>query len=417
MKILITGSTGHLGGATIDFLIKKIPANSIAALARNSEKAKTLAEKGVDVRIGNYDDYQSLVKAFQGIDKLLLISASELINRSAQHINAINAAKEAGVKHIVYTSFIRQKDDPNSALWFIAKDHVETEKHLVQTGIPYTLFKNGFYMDMVTDFIGTNVLETQTIFLPAGKGKVNFALRNEIAEALANVLTTEEHGNKSYNIGGETTVSFREIADCLTEISGKKISYISPDVETYKQELSKHNMPEQAVNMVAAFAVAFSENAMDVPSKDLNNLLGRNATDVKTFLSETFKNSYNPLNLKMMSTKEISKQENSRMGNCRLLTALYLYSASGKLFLHPEQMEQMHLADWRIIIALGEIVSALLFLFPKTNKVGTLLLSSYMGGAIIIHMTGGIGIVMPVVVLMFVWVGFYLRNPKFFKLK
>ena len=67
MKILITGSTGHLGGATIDFLIKKIPANSIAALARNSEKAKTLAEKGVDVRIGNYDDYQSLVKAFQPV--------------------------------------------------------------------------------------------------------------------------------------------------------------------------------------------------------------------------------------------------------------------------------------------------------------------------------------------------------------
>ncbi|MBK7479804.1 MAG: DoxX family protein [Bacteroidales bacterium] len=119
-----------------------------------------------------------------------------------------------------------------------------------------------------------------------------------------------------------------------------------------------------------------------------------------------------------MSTKEISKTRKiAAWVIAGLLTALYLYSASGKLFLHPEQMEQMHLADWRIIIALGEIVSALLFLFPKTNKVGTLLLSSYMGGAIIIHMTGGIGIVMPVVVLMFVWVGFYLRNPKFFKLK
>jgi len=99
------------------------------------------------------------------------------------------------------------------------------------------------------------------------------------------------------------------------------------------------------------------------------------------------------------------------------LTVLYLYSASGKLFLHPEQMEQMHLADWRIIIALGEIVSALLFLFPKTNKFGTLLLSSFMGGAIIIHMTGGISIAMPVVVLLFVWVGFCLRDPNFFKLK
>jgi hypothetical protein len=100
-----------------------------------------------------------------------------------------------------------------------------------------------------------------------------------------------------------------------------------------------------------------------------------------------------------------------------LLTALYLYSASGKIFFHPEQMEQMNLADWRIIIALGEIVSALLFLFPKTNKFGTLLLSSYMGGAIIIHMTGGMSIAMPVVVLLLIWVGFYLRNPDFFKLR
>ena len=100
-----------------------------------------------------------------------------------------------------------------------------------------------------------------------------------------------------------------------------------------------------------------------------------------------------------------------------LLTALYLYSASGKLFLHPEQMEQMKLGDWRIIIALGEIVSALLFLFPKTNRYGTLLLSSYMGGAIIIHMTGGISIMMPSVVLVLIWVVYYLRTPEFIKMK
>jgi len=99
-----------------------------------------------------------------------------------------------------------------------------------------------------------------------------------------------------------------------------------------------------------------------------------------------------------------------------LLTALYLFSASGKLFLHPEQMEQLKLGDWRIIIGLGEITSALLFLFPKTNKYGTLLLSSYMGGAIIIHMTGGMSIGMPSVVLILVWVVAYLRNPEIFKI-
>ncbi|MEI6275770.1 MAG: DoxX family protein [Prolixibacteraceae bacterium] len=98
-----------------------------------------------------------------------------------------------------------------------------------------------------------------------------------------------------------------------------------------------------------------------------------------------------------------------------LLTGLFLFSATGKLVLHPEQMEQMKLGDWRIIIALGEITSSLLFLFPKTNKYGTLLLSSYMGGAIIIHMMNALSIGMPSVVLILVWVVAFLRNPQQFK--
>ena len=289
MKILITGSTGHLGSATIDFLISKISASNIVALARNPEKTKALTEKGIEVRIGNYDDSSSLVLAFQGIDKLLLISTSELTNRTEQHINAINAANEAGVKHIVYTSFLRQKDDPESALWFIAKDHIETEKHLVKVGIPYTIFKNAFYMDMITDIIGSNVLETKTIFYPAAEGKVNYALRIEIAEALANVLTSEDHENKSYNIGCETTVSFAEIAGFISEVSGTKINYISPTVEAYKQALAQYNVPEMYIKIFAAFAVAFSENAMNVPTPDFNMLLGRKATDVKTLVTKLFK--------------------------------------------------------------------------------------------------------------------------------
>ena len=99
-----------------------------------------------------------------------------------------------------------------------------------------------------------------------------------------------------------------------------------------------------------------------------------------------------------------------------VLTALFFFSASGK-FMHPEQMAQMHLANWRIIIAIGEIGSALLFLVPKTNKLGTFLLSSYMGGALIIHMTGGMSIVMPAAVLILVWITGILRNPEFLKLK
>jgi len=117
-----------------------------------------------------------------------------------------------------------------------------------------------------------------------------------------------------------------------------------------------------------------------------------------------------------MQTTEISKPRKIAAWIISgLLTALYIYSASGKLFLHPEQMAQMHLGDWRIIIALGELASAFLFLFPKTNKIGTLLLSSYMGGAIIIHMTAGMSIMMPAVVLILVWTVGIIRNPDLIK--
>jgi hypothetical protein len=117
-----------------------------------------------------------------------------------------------------------------------------------------------------------------------------------------------------------------------------------------------------------------------------------------------------------MTTTKISKA--SEIGAwivAGLLTGLYLFSASGKLFLHPEQMEQMKLGDWRIIIGIGEAVSALLFLLPRTNKIGALLLSSYMGGAIMIHMLNGMSIVFPSVVLILVWVVAILRNPELLK--
>ncbi|PKH52074.1 DoxX family protein [Tenacibaculum sp. Bg11-29] len=97
-----------------------------------------------------------------------------------------------------------------------------------------------------------------------------------------------------------------------------------------------------------------------------------------------------------------------------LLLLLYLGSAGAKLF-QPEQMNQMQLANWRVIIAISEIIITFIFLFPKTNKIGTLLLSSYMGGAIVTHMIWSIPILMPVIVLILVWLVFYLRNPQFFK--
>ncbi|MFN8333932.1 MAG: SDR family oxidoreductase [Cyclobacteriaceae bacterium] len=290
-KVLITGATGQLGTATIDFLLAKYKTDNIIALARNADKAASLKSKGIEVKIGDYDDYNSLLQATKGVKTMLLISSSEMTkSRAIHHINAINAAKENGVKHIIYTGFIRTHDDPTSPLWFIAKDHVETEKYLKESGINYTLFENGFYLDMLMDFIGKNIVDTKTIFIPAGNGKINFVLRDEIAEALANVLTTTGHENKTYNIGIEQPVSFDEIAGYITDITGVSISYVSPEPDVYIQTLLKYGVPEMYARMFSAFAVAFAANAMNVPTTDLTKLLGRKPTSVNQFINSFFNN-------------------------------------------------------------------------------------------------------------------------------
>tara|TARA_Y100000815_G_scaffold267885_1_gene288044 strand:- start:320 stop:1201 length:882 start_codon:yes stop_codon:yes gene_type:complete len=290
-KIFITGATGQLGKATIGFLLQKgIAANEISALARDEGKATALKSKGINVKIGNYDDVDSLRSAMQGMETMLLISSSEMTkSRAVQHINAIKAAKENGVKHIIYTGFMRTHEDPESPLWFIAEDHVETEKYLKESGITYTLFDNGFYLDMLMDYVGEQVLESKTIFVPAGEGKINFVLRNEVAEALANVLTTNGHENKTYTIGNEQPISFREIANYISELTGVAINYVSPEPEVYQQTLMQHGVPEDYARMFTAFAVAFAADTMNISTTDLTKLLGRKPTTVKEYLSSKFK--------------------------------------------------------------------------------------------------------------------------------
>ncbi|MFZ2430681.1 MAG: SDR family oxidoreductase [Lutibacter sp.] len=290
-KIFITGATGQLGKATIGFLLQKgIAANEISALARDEGKAAALKSKGINVKIGNYDDVDSLRSAMQGIETMLLISSSEMTkSRAIQHINAIKAAKENGVKHIIYTGFMRTHEDPESPLWFIAEDHVETEKYLKESGITYTIFANGFYMDMLMDYVGEQILESKTIFVPAGEGKINFVLRSEVAEALANVLTTNGHENKTYNIGIEQPVSFVEIAKYISEITGVAINYVSPEPDAYQQTLLKYGVPEDYARMFTAFAVAFAADTMNVSTTELTQLLGRKPTTVQEFLLKKFK--------------------------------------------------------------------------------------------------------------------------------
>lgn len=290
-KILVTGATGFLGKGTIEFLLKKgISPNDISALVRNEENAADLKEKGINIVVGDYENYTSLISAFKDVDKLLFVSSSDVINRTPHHENVVKAAKEAGVKHIFYTSAENNKDADDSAIGFVGITHKLTEKWIKESGLTYTLLRNNLYVDVVPMFIGENILETGTIYLPASNGRAAWTLRSDMAEATANVLASEGHEGKTYSITNVDSYTYQDVANAITEITDKQISYVSPTVEEFQQALKSNNVPEEYIGLFTGFAVAQAEGEFDVTGSDLENLLGRKPTTLKEFLKTVYNN-------------------------------------------------------------------------------------------------------------------------------
>lgn len=285
--ILVTGATGHLGAAAIQSLLKKgIPANEIAVLVRDENKAIALKERGVHIRSGSYNDYDSLLKALVGIDKLLLVSSSEMVDRLAQHKNVINAAMVNGLKHIVYTG-IDVKSFDDTAIPHVSHIHRDTTKYLQEVGISFTLLNNNLYADLIPMFSGERAVQNG-IFFPAGNGKSPFLSRVDMGEAAAVVLTTPGHEDKQYAIAAETAYSFSEIATMLSEITGQDVQYHNPDSKSYVEQLVKAGVPEGNAAFFASFGEAISHGELDTNRSDIEKLLGRKPVSLREFLQTVY---------------------------------------------------------------------------------------------------------------------------------
>lgn len=283
--ILITGANGYLGSATINFLLKKNPNAKIKALVRSEEKGKDLKAKGVEIAVGDYFNYNSLVEAMKGVETLMLISSSTMGNRYAQHANAIKAAKENSVKHIVYTSVLRA--NPYSR-FSAGIDHYKTEVEIKNSGMNYTIMRNTYYADFLPNIIG-NAFESGAIYYSAGKGKVNYALRNEMAEANAVVLSNPNaHTNKIYEITSGSVYDFDEIASILSEVTGKQIKYVDIPVETLKENIIKSGMPKDVAELMGSIAESIKSNEFNFIDTALENLLERKPTDLKDFIKNIY---------------------------------------------------------------------------------------------------------------------------------
>jgi NAD(P)H dehydrogenase (quinone) len=287
--ILVTGASGHFGKTTIQFLLQRgIPASEVVALVRNEGQTPAFTEEGIGVAIGDYDDYASLVKAFKGIDKLLFVSGNDIGKRLTQHEHVIKAATTAGVKHIVYTSFERKNDTPTSPLWVVAQSHIQTENWLKESGMNYSILKNNLYMDFLPGFIGEKVIETGTIYVPAGNGNISAVLRSEMAEAAAAVLANANYVNREYQFSNTEAADYPAIAAAITAVTGKKINYISPTADAYANTLQQYGLPAEVIGIFAGFAVAQAQGELDATSSDLTSLLGRKPVSVLDFIREYY---------------------------------------------------------------------------------------------------------------------------------
>ena len=286
--ILVTGATGNLGKATINSLLNKdISANHIAALVRDESKSAEFKSKGIQVRIGDYQNFESLKSAFGDVDKLLLISSSaEIAQRFEQHKNVINAARESGVNHIIYTSF-DMKDLRRSIMTGDVQYHADTSDYLKQIAVPYTLMNNTLYADMIPVICGKNILKNG-ISIPAGVGKVPFLPITEMAEALAVVLTTPGHENKEYVIAAEHAFSFAEIAGIISEITGTTIAYNQTEVTAYVAQLVQLGVSEDDAAYLARFAGAIARGEFDTNKSDVKQLLGRTTVSLSDFLRNIY---------------------------------------------------------------------------------------------------------------------------------
>lgn len=269
--IVVTGANGQLGRLVIKHLISKVDASEIVAAVRTPEKASDLAALGVQVREADYSKPETLKNAFEGAEKVLLISSSEVGQRTQQHINVIDAAKNEGVSLIAYTSLLHADISPLG----LATEHIETEKYLKENKVPFVLLRNGWYTENYLASVAPSI-EHGAFIGSAGEGQISSASRNDYAEAAAVVLTSEEpQAGKVYELAGDESYTLADLAAVISRETGKQIPYVNLPQNEFKEALMGAGLPEPFAALLANSDAGASLGGLFDDSSELSGLIGR----------------------------------------------------------------------------------------------------------------------------------------------
>jgi NAD(P)H dehydrogenase (quinone) len=274
LTIVVTGATGHLGRLTVESLLRRgVPADQITATGRRTETLTDLADQGVNVRRADYTEPASLREAFAGAERLLLVSSSEVGQRVDQHATVINAAAEAGIDLIAYTSILKA----NTSSLLLAEEHRATEKLLANSGVAHVLLRNGWYTENYTAQLP--IYLEHGIAGAAGEGRVSAAPRADYAEAAAAVLAEDGHAGATYELGGEA-FTMTELAQVVSRAAGKSVTYTDLPVEQYTEVLVGAGLPEPVAAVFADGDRGVATGELYVDTTDLEKLIGRPATPI-----------------------------------------------------------------------------------------------------------------------------------------
>jgi NAD(P)H dehydrogenase (quinone) len=276
MKIAVTGATGQLGRLAVQDLLDTQPARNIIALVRDAAKAADLAARGVQVRVAGYDDGPALQAVLAGVDKLLLVSSSEVGQRFTQHKTVIDAAKAAGVQYVVYTSAPRAS---TSAL-ILAPEHKATEEYLTGSGLRYTIVRNNWYTENYLQQLEM-ARHTGTVVAAAGQGRVASASRADYAAGAAAVLLGAGHEGKIYEFSGDYAWDFNELASAMASVLGRQVTYQPVDGPTLINILKGVGLDEGTAGFLAALDANIAAGMLAETSGELSALLGRPTTPLK----------------------------------------------------------------------------------------------------------------------------------------
>jgi NAD(P)H dehydrogenase (quinone) len=267
MKIAITAASGHLGGAIVTATTQLIGSENVIAVARTPDKAKAL---GVEVRAGSYDDRSAMEKAFADVDAVLLVSGMDAPDkRIVQHRNAIEAAKAAGVRKMVYTSI--QGPLLDSAFSPIVQSNRQTEEDLKASGLDWVIGRNGIYIEPDVEYIDKYIAAGE-IANCADEGLCGYTTRAELAFAYAHMLTQPQHGGQTYNLhGGKITQA--TLAQYLSDACGVSLRYRSMSVAAYRAD-RVGELGAFLGNIVAGIYQGIRDGAYDLPS-DFDRAAGR----------------------------------------------------------------------------------------------------------------------------------------------